>query len=172
MFGLANVWSTVDPFFPVRDTESDPRWGWLGLTCLAGQTLTREESLARETSLSVWQSIDNKYTILLSCTSCAKSSNIITIRPKVVDRYLHSPVAHDHTLGSDCCHLWFLWNRSDTGDTILPSGKHRSFWVDWRSQTRVQRRARSGLASPDYLVRSSLAVQNSRRRPDINLNMW
>ena len=122
MFGLANVWSTVDPFFPVRDTESDPRWGWLGLTCLAGQTLTREESLARETSLSVWQSIDNKYTILLSCTSCAKSSNI---RPKVVDRYLHSPVAHDHTL--DCFHLW-VWNHSYTGDTMLPSEKRR-FWA-------------------------------------------
>ena len=22
-----------DPSFPVRDTESDPRWGWLGLAC-------------------------------------------------------------------------------------------------------------------------------------------
>jgi len=22
-----------DPSFAVRDTESDPRWGWLGLAC-------------------------------------------------------------------------------------------------------------------------------------------
>ena len=22
-----------DPSFPVRDTESNPRWGWLGLAC-------------------------------------------------------------------------------------------------------------------------------------------
>ena len=25
--------ASPDPSFPVRDTESDPRWGWLGLAC-------------------------------------------------------------------------------------------------------------------------------------------
>ena len=24
---------SLDPSFPVRDTESDPCWGWLGLAC-------------------------------------------------------------------------------------------------------------------------------------------
>ena len=28
-----------DPPFPVRDTESDPHWGWLGLSCETSQIL-------------------------------------------------------------------------------------------------------------------------------------
>ena len=30
-----------DPSFPVRDTESDPRWGWLGLACETNARLAR-----------------------------------------------------------------------------------------------------------------------------------
>ena len=31
-----------DPSFPVRDTESDPRWGWLGLACETNKCVSYE----------------------------------------------------------------------------------------------------------------------------------
>ena len=32
-FSITHDRASPDPSFPVRDTESDPRWGWLGLAC-------------------------------------------------------------------------------------------------------------------------------------------
>ena len=41
-----------DPSFPVRDTESDPRWGWLGLACETTPTHTHSLAIASQAHIT------------------------------------------------------------------------------------------------------------------------
>jgi len=47
---MKTYWVPPDPSFPVRDTESDLRWEWLGLGC---ETNKREEVFRKASLLKV-----------------------------------------------------------------------------------------------------------------------